>query len=234
VPIADQRTLFDLTARGERAIAAAGSNATAALEINVLAHADPTEIVVVAPAGVGGDFEARLFDTSTPEALSRATWGAPEDTSVEGRFSVWAQDHVGVRRARETPYSARYRGIEGGVVVTRNGVVAISRGYVPGDHVLGPLEDRELRSEFTKAFAAAREILNDYGGHGDLRLAYKVDDLRGRGLMLRDRVIDAANFPEPLVVEIDTGFDDETAEERVFAEVLRAAGVGPPAPDANP
>jgi hypothetical protein len=30
-----------------------------------------------------------------------------------------------------------------------------------------------------------------------------------------------------MIVEIDTTFDDDTAEERVFAEILRATGVGP-------
>jgi hypothetical protein len=233
VPIADQRTLFDLTARGERALADARSNATSVLDIGVLVHADPTETLVVAAAGVGGDFEARLFDASSPEALGRTVWGSPE-SSVEGRFPVWEQHYVGVRRGRETPVSPRYRGIEYSVIVTRDGVVAISRGYVPGGaHPLGVYEEAELRSQFAGALVAAREILSEYGGHGDLRLVYKVDDLAGRGLLLAEpnhRVIDAAEFPEPLVVEINTGFDDETAEERVFGEVIRAAGVGPTAP----
>ena len=43
-------------------------------------------------------------------------------------------------------------------------------------------------------------------------------------------MIDAAEFKEPLVVELDTTFDDDTAEARVFAEVLRVVGVGPAAP----
>src|SRR5262249_14458150 len=140
VPIADQRTLFDLTARGDQAITEARSNAKSALGIRVYSSPEPTEMLVVASAGVGGDFEARLFNATTPEALSVTVWGPLENPNAEGRFPVWAQHHVGVHRSRDTPISPRYRSIEEGVAVTRNGVVAISRGYaLSGDRPPGYL-----------------------------------------------------------------------------------------------
>src|SRR5262249_20687348 len=150
VPIGDQRTLFVLTARGERSIDEAKRNARAALdirlyragEVSYYSPPEPTEILVLAAAGVGGDFEARLFDPSTPEALSKTVWGPLTEPSRDHRAPVWAQHHVGVRRTWEWPISPRYRSIEQGVAVTRTGVVAISRGYDLKEGGLrpGPLE----------------------------------------------------------------------------------------------
>jgi len=237
VPIGDQRRLLDLAARGERAIDEAKGRARAAsgtrLDENdpfYYAAVTSTEMVALAAAGVSGDFEERLFQPSTPEALSVTTWGTVENPAAESRRAVWAQHHVGVRRTRATPISHRYESIEDGVVATRRGLVSIWRGYVrrtDDPRAIGALTDTELRPFFADGLRAAREILTEYGGHGDLQLVY-VLDLGERGLFF-DSI---ANLPafEParaLVVEIDTTFDDVTAEERVFAEILRAAGHGP-------
>jgi hypothetical protein len=245
VPLADQRRLLELTARGERAIVAARSNAEEALRLPLGSRLEklleelsftappqePTATLVLAPTGVGSDFEARLFDARSPNTLATMTWGPLAEQTTEERIAIWAQHHVGVHRSRNTPLSHRYRSIEDAVVVARTGAVAISRGYVPKDRErigLGALEDQELRSHFKATLAAAREILSEYGGHGDLRLVYRVS-FRDRGLLLTasSNLIDPTVFDDPLIVEIDTTFEDDTAEERVFAEVLRAAGIGP-------
>jgi Schlafen, AlbA_2 len=237
VPIADQRRLLDLAGRGERAIAEAQASAHAALDLHPLEraflfHADwePTETLVVAPAGISVDFEERLFDAQTPDMLSRTKWGALENRESEGRRSVWGQHYVGAHRSKGTPLSHRYRAIEEAVLVTRAGAVAISRDYVWSTNdirALGSLEDNELRSYFADALRVAREILVEYGCHGDLRLVYKLDP-QERGVSFNSiPSLGSFDFEEPLIVELDTTFDDDTAEARVFAEVLRAAGVGP-------
>jgi hypothetical protein len=91
-----------------------------------------------------------------------------------------------------------------------------------------PLEEDELRSYFVDALRATREILAEYGGHGDLRLVYKLDR-HGRDLRLSSGVDVASDdlADRQLLVELDTTFDDNSAERRVFAEVHRAAGLGP-------
>jgi hypothetical protein len=74
---------------------------------------------------------------------------------------------------------------------------------------------------------ALREILTEYGGHGDLRLVYKLDP-GDRGLSFESTPHRPAfEFSGPVIVEVDSSFDDETALSRVFAEILRAAGLGP-------
>jgi hypothetical protein len=241
VPLADQRRLLDLTARGERAIEQARTNAREALDIRMLNEDDPlefretiepTEIVVLAPTGVRSDFEERLFDASTPRTLSLATWGPSENDPrhTESRRAVWAQHHVGIYREKQTPISHRYRSIEDSVAVTRTGAVAISRGYhtsTEDSRRLGALDDNELRPFFANALRAAREILTEYGGHGDLRLVYRLD-VGERGLHFESIPnIGVWKLAEPLLVEVDTTFEDDSVEAWVFAELLRAAGLGP-------
>jgi hypothetical protein len=181
---------------------------------------------------VGADFEERLFDAGTPEALSVKTWGPIEadERRRESRREAWSQHHVGVYRYWETPASHRYRAHEETVAMTRDGTVAISRGYVlstPDMRRVGALYDNELRGYFEKALKAGRDILADYGAHGDLRLLYELD-LGERGLHFESIAnVAASTFAEAIIVEVDTTFDDDTVAARVFGEIRRAAGFGP-------
>jgi hypothetical protein len=227
VPIGDQRRLLDLTQRGEQAVAKAREAARGELRRS-LGIPRPTETLVLAPTGVSSDFEARLFEATTPETLGRLTWGPPGDPNAEGRNAGWGQHRVWVRRTKVTPIAFAYRSIEESVLVSRSGAVAITRGFARRDDLdFSGLEDNELRSYLGEALAAARAILSEFGGHGDLRLVYEVD-LENRGLLLVQAArLVGDEYREPFSVETDTTFDDPTAEERVFAELLRAVGVGP-------
>jgi hypothetical protein len=138
VPIADQRRLLDLTARGERAVAAAKSNALAALDVRVFdedsyyANADPSEILSVAATGVSADFEPRIFDAATPETVSIRTWGEMSQgvRLREGRWAAWGQHLVGVQRNRDTPIAHTYKAIEESAGLLRSGVAVMTRGFV--------------------------------------------------------------------------------------------------------
>jgi len=241
VPIADQRRLLDLSARGERAVERARLNAREALLISVAdddtddvfnPRWEPTESLVLAPAGLSASFEERLFDAATPPRLARTFWGtSSNDTRQQQyRLAIWAQHHVGVHRTRSTPHAFENRSVEDAVIVTRAGTVVIARGYVPSDNDRARsarLYDQDLRVFFAEALMGGREILTQYGGHGDLRLVYRLD-LTERGVWFESIPNIGPFTPErAIVVELDTAFDDDTAESRVFAELLRAVGFGP-------
>jgi hypothetical protein len=89
-------------------------------------------------------------------------------------------------------------------------------------------QDTELRAWFRDRFTAAKDLLLEHGAHGDLRLVYKLDLSDTTGIYF-EAVANVGPFHrhEPIVIEIDTTFDDETAEGRVFAELLRVSGRGP-------
>jgi hypothetical protein len=238
VPIADQRRLLDLTARGERAVAAATSNALAALDVRVFdddfySRTDASEILSVAATGITANFESRIFDEGTPEAISVTTWGEKSDDvrRQEGRWSAWRQHLVGVQRKRDTPIAHTYKAIEESAALLRSGVALMTRGFVSrGDHRnwKDSRQDTELRAWFGERFAAAKDLLLDHGAHGDLRLVYKLDLSNTTGIYFEAIAnVGAFHRDEPIVIEIDTTFDDETAEARVFAELLRVTGRGP-------
>lgn len=240
VPIHDQRRLLDLTARGERAVERARLSASALLEIPLttsdgflFADWEPVETLVIAPTGVGAEFEDRLFnDPRTPDKLSRAMWGPLPDTQgreQDSRWAMWAQHYAGVRRSFRTPVSGRYRSIEEAVAVTREGAVKVARGYVPqsDDPVwIGSLLDEELREHFREAQRGAREILAEYGTHGDLHVVYQLD-ARDRGITFQALGAARLELDDPVTISFDSTFDDDGVEGRIFAELLRAVGQGP-------
>jgi hypothetical protein len=141
---------------------------------------------------------------------------------------------VCVRRSRTTPTARAYRSLEEAVVVTGGGAVLIVRGYDADAErtAPGPHEAAELRRSFAESLRVAREILAEYGGHGDLRLVY-LPDAEGRGIRFESGVGATApsarpwEGPETLRIELDTTFDDPGVEGRVFAEILRAEGFAP-------
>jgi hypothetical protein len=238
VPIEDQRRLLDLTARGERATERAANRARELSAERITYYPDyllpewePSEIFVLAPTGVSASFEERLFDKATPPAISQVVWGpAPSDPrSREQRCTVWAQHHIAIRRQTIPAISFNDETTQEGVVVTRDGTVRIARGKLGWDlDRRGALTvTAELRPYFANALRAAREVLTEYGGHGDLRLVYRLD-LREDSIWFEDIPGVGSFKPQRiLAVEIDTTFDDETTDDRVFAELLRAVGYGP-------
>jgi hypothetical protein len=239
VPIGDQGRLLDLTRRGREAIEGAKQNARHALNHRrvekqgtlMYPALNETDALVVAASGVSAEFERKLFEPGTPDTISATTWGEREgDGSGDVRYPLWTQDEAGVHRVRVARSSHRYRSLEEAVLVGRNGAVSLSFGYEgrtddPRD--LGSVQDGDLRSRFRRGLAAARKLLTELGAHGDLRLIYRLTP-GARGVTF-DSVANVAPFVfnQAVIVELDTSFDDDDAEERVFAEVLRATGVGP-------
>ncbi len=89
------------------------------------------------------------------------------------------------------------------------------------------LPESALRQWFGESLRAARDILLEYGAHGDLRLAYTLW-AGGRGLHFDTQGSAYAEIGEPRKVEIWTDFDEDVTE-RVWAEVARTLGIGPSA-----
>jgi hypothetical protein len=231
VPLADQRRLLDVTARGERAVGDATSNASKLLSVRLQENVEPPmEVLALAATGVTADFEERLFAPSTPEYLSSTTWGEVPNQSAEHRSAVWAQHSVGVTRLRRPRLYPIDPDSVGGVAVTREGGVVIYRGRRPEPgRVRDDLDamEAQLRADFNDALRAAREILGEFGAHGDLRLAYQVSV--GGGHIHFDSVpmVGMRQIDGAPTVETWTSFDDDTLADRVFAELLRVAGLGP-------
>lgn len=125
VPISDQRRLLDLTARGERADAAAFARAGNGLGVR-LDDDIVTVSIALAATGVASGFDLRLFSAETPEYLSRRTWGDLNEQAQERRFPVWDQHQVGVRRLRTMIWGKTQTE---GVALRSDGVVAIYRGF---------------------------------------------------------------------------------------------------------
>ena len=230
VPLADQRRLLDLTARGERAALDATANAPKLLGLRLQENVEPpTEVLALVATGVTADFEARLFSPTTPEYLSLTTWGEVPNQRAEHRSAVWAQHSVGVTRLRRVMYPIDPDFV-GGVSVSRDGGVVVYRGRSPeGGRVRDDLDamEGELRANFDDALRAAREVLGEFGAHGDLRLAYQVSV--GGGHIHFDSVpmVGMRQIDGAPIVETWTSFEDATVTDRVFAELLRFAGLGP-------
>lgn len=235
-PVADQRRLLDLVARGERAAEHAQEAARSALSIPFSGEDDrlgldwrPIETLVLAATGVSTSFEEALFRAETPEALSTAMWGECVDRprDQERRIPLWKQHHVGVRRSHTDWQAYGIQSIEEAFLLTRDGVVVVTRGFVSQeDRDPGSAREERIEPYFAQALAAARDVLTAFGAHGDLRLVYRLD-VAERDLYLDSYQSGPHHFDEPLLVELDTTFEDETAEQRVFAEVARACGCGP-------
>lgn len=102
MPIGDQGRLLDLTARGERARAAATDNARAALAIRVSderAEASaPLEVLALSATGIPVDFEERLFAPETPSLIGETMWG-DRHPPQEARRESWAPSYVAVERS---------------------------------------------------------------------------------------------------------------------------------------
>jgi Putative DNA-binding domain len=233
VPLADQRRLLELTARGERAQADAIEEVRRVLGYNpegeFFAPLEdffvPIETLALAATGTTADLAERLFSPGTPDYLGERVWGelGDNDRRIEGRWAAWGREYVGVRRRRQLRF---VRGaLAEGVVVTRSGGLMIYRGFLwdaqPDDDP-EDLVEREIRERFERWLDAGREILAELGAHGDLRLLYRLDP-NGQSVHIRQRFVDL----QPADYELWVSFEDESVAETVFAEIARAAGLGP-------
>jgi hypothetical protein len=84
------------------------------------------------------------------------------------------------------------------------------------------LVEEELRERFERWLTVGREILAELGAHGDLWLLHRLDP-EERPLHMREQVVEL----QPADYELWAGFEDESVADAVFAEIARAAGLGP-------
>lgn len=243
VPIDDQRRLLDLTARGERAVERARSSAreTASDPLppdpnDYDDHWEATETLALAPTGIAADFEARIFDpvTPSPPTISSMVWGEQVYNRArdEWRYPEWAQHYVAVRRQyAEIPSFNRER-VREVVTVSRDGTFRLARGYTTDapDRQAHLQDDEQIRPWLTEALRAGRDVLLEFGAHGDVELAYRLD-LRTRGIWFRSVPESGGAFTPGRVLGVQFGTtlnpDDGAAVERILAELLRAVGHGP-------
>jgi hypothetical protein len=244
VPIGDQRRLLDLTACGERAIEQARNNARQAASEQPVYNPEwisegwqPFETLALSATGVSADFETRIFDDRSAAAINAAVWGPlPTDArSNEQRWPLWDQEYVGVRRGWRPLMSFNNETVQEVATVDRSGTFRAARGSTTDapDRLERLTVDGELRPWLTAALRAGRDLLTEYGAHGDLQLSYRLD-LTTHGVWFES--VQGANTFEPgraIGVQFDWTFDDEDgaavdrAVDRVFAELLRAVGHGP-------
>ena len=231
VPISDQRRLLELTERGTAAAARAQERALEMRRVYIHAELDETTYAVaLAATGVAADFETRLFAPETPEHLSVTAWGPIQNPPhLEGRLAVWRQREVGVARGLHGQFAFRDGVDLAGIVVNRDGGVNIYRGYARVQNEqprYDSLHESMLRQRFVESVTAAREILLEYGAHGDVRLAYMLW-AGGRGIHFDTQGGQYAEIgPNALALELWTDFDEDVTD-RVFAEVARSLGLGP-------
>lgn len=86
--------------------------------------------------------------------------------------------------------------------------------------------------QFDSALVTAREILAEYGAHGDLALAYQLRPFDHQVYFDATPNVGTRDVQGAPIVRTWTTFDEEAVGERVFAEIARVAGLGPrPAPN---
>jgi hypothetical protein len=228
VALNDQRTLLELTRRGEQARADAVLRARQAQEL-LLDRAMPHEGLSLAATGIASNFSERIFRPEMPERIGAAVWGDAAGPQHEGRRPVWAPAHLGVFRQRALNLGGP---LLGGATVTREGAVFIYRGFSP-EHEAAPglhdaLSEAQLRERFGGAFRAAQELLLESGAHGDVFAVYRLTP-NGRRVMFttRDDIPSLDLAEGALHTEVWTTLDAEPPVDLVFDEVARAAGLGP-------
>jgi hypothetical protein len=233
VPLADQRTLFELTARGEAAAERARRAISAAQHLRLETEIEPIETLVLAATGVPSQYEPALFDRTSEELLSQSAWGQVAPQTSDYRRSVWRQNYVGVERYQQSNFYPIHGNHVSAVIATRDGAVALYRGQHFPD---GREPDRtehltevQQRTWFERSLEAARHLLLELGCHGDATLLYRLQ-AQGRGLWFESREnVGARDLPGDLKVELSTTLEAEPVTDRVFDEVARALGLGPPA-----
>jgi hypothetical protein len=226
-PITDQRVLFDLIARGERAEVLAVDRARLSHEVRLRdcwTVAIVRESLAVAPTGITGDFEDRLFDAGMPERLSVAAWGKKAASGADDRLTSWEQSLVGVWRLQRGGFSSEPTEVSI-IAIDRYGAAVIWTGYHEEQDETrgyGHAQLADLEARLGTRLGALRDLLLDLGAHGDLRLSYRID--LDRQYLLVDG--DAKQLAAPFGFEAWVGFESDP-RERFRAEILRAAGTGP-------
>lgn len=230
VPLADQRTLLELTARGEEARSRARRAIQSSMRLRLETHVEPVETLVLAATGIHSEYEPSLFNRSAPELLSRCAWGdlaSPHDY----RRAVWRQGYVGVERYERSNFSPLRGNQVSAVLATRDGAVALYRAehFPDGENPdrTEHLTEVEQRGWFERSLSVARDVLLELGAHGDALLLYRLDP-QGRGFWFESRRNAGARaLSDVLTIELSTTLEDEALGDRVFDEVARAVGLGP-------
>jgi hypothetical protein len=230
VPLTDQRTLLELWARGEKARAAAVDRAGIAQELVLDDEAFAIEGLSLAATGVSTVFEERLFAPATPDYIGTTAWGDSASPKVERRDPMWAPAHVGVYRRRASEMPTARDVLLSGATVTREGATFMYHGFTKSHEIVtdihSSLTESKLRERFSEAFEAAREILLELGAHGDLYLVYRLTP-NGRDVVFDSRPDVPSRTLNGSHSTLWTTLDAAPPLERIFAEVARAAGLGP-------
>ena len=227
VPLADQRLLFELTARGERALKLATENARDSATAWRPTDLASWSFLAAVPTGVAEDHRARLFTADGVSRVLRVLYDVYGEGS--GRYGSFASQPK--YRQHQVQFERRWQGDFATsfqvVVASDDGAIGVGNGYL-ADYEDG-VQETTLIEELQHALRATRDFVLDFNGHGDLRLAwhYVLPDKRhihsGRSAT---RVTVDAVVERPAALEADE-LRDETLVAELVAEVLRAGGLGP-------
>lgn len=228
VPVAEQRTLFELIERGkvaeqravDRGFKLVGTRPERSMLLYTLA---------MVPTGITGDAlrRAELLD---PE-LGRLVEVLGLDDRPPAFAETWHQEFVEVRADVQPPLLASGAVLPAKVLLAtlhRDGAMVVHVG-VPEDERPAGLELAELRVWFLKTLDLARDLLLDLGAHGDLRIALRL--VGGYGHLMyapsRGRPLTSdATVGKWTALDPDEGADAAVLDE-LTAELLRTVGIRP-------
>lgn len=228
-PIADQQLLFDLIRRGERAADQAAAEARESAAFAVPDELLSWSFFAARATGVSDDHRARLFaeDGAGAKRVLRVLYDVyGESPGIYRSYAgppVYDQHQVLFQRRMQRDFDTTWQV----VAASQDGSIAVGHGFKADmDH---SVDSATLQEQIRRALRATREFTLDFGGHGDLRIAWRflLPEIRTLhvGQHATRRAIDA-------IVERAATLDtdearDETLLADLVAEVARAGGVGP-------
>ncbi len=247
VPIGDQALLLDLTRRGREARENATRRARQALEQHFEQQALYT--LGLAPTGIGSDVIDDLYVGRQPiEQLDNAVRIhdlTNEPNARESTEFTWSQHRLQLARYVDRSFTAQPEALLDGLVVHSDGALQIQRCLLPpmrGGEIepRGP-EPLYLDTGLTSvigwlqvALERGRQLILSLGGHGDLRVAVRIQT-SGRYVFYAEGRAEVAkrDFGIEMWVPLDVESDHASAPtEHVRDAMLRDLGVwlGPRAP----
>lgn len=227
VPLGDQRLLFELTARGERAEERATREALESARASRAPDLATWSFFAAVPTGVVDDYRARLFTTDGATRVLRVLYDVyTEGPGMYQSFASppsYSQHQVLYQRKMRSDFFTSFEA----VAASDDGAVGVGHGFKADvDH---GIEESTLVHQVERALHATRELILDLGGHGDLRVAwhFKLPESRRihiggqstRGAI--DVIVERA-----AALEADERYD-QTLVADLVAEVARAGDVGP-------
>jgi hypothetical protein len=227
-PLADQRLLLELIARGERAEERATREALESAQATSPPALASWSFFAAVPTGVDPDHRARLFSPSGASRALRVLYDVYGDTPSRSQTFAsapkYSQHQVLFQRTVPEDFTTCFEV----AVASHDGAVGVGHGY-KADQSDGLVEET-LVTQVKSALEAVRNFILDLGGHGDLRVAwyFKLPETRrihfgkpGTTTGALDLVVE-----RPATLEPDERLDHTLVAELV-AEVARAGGVGP-------